>query len=819
MTQGGDEDFSDRLDLTPSPRLLQVLGDLPYQPWQCLAELIDNAFDDFLSDQERDPMDSPAVQVTLPRQSTAEGDEIVCVADNGRGMTARQLGESLKAGYSAKSRHGSLGLFGMGFNIATARLGNVTEVRTTRAGDSTWLIAEIDFRKMQRQGGFEIPLRREPKQDVSLHGTEVTVRTLRAEARDRLRRPSTASQIRDRLGKVYSYMLRSADQVRELPGPMLAGRGFALYVNGTRVKPHLPCVWSPARSVSNRGRLIPAVIEINKPLKAAWACMSCGHWHVTQLDNCVECGGNELQLRERRIAGWVGVQRYFDTSDFGIDLLRNGRKILIADKTLFDWEHPDTGEIWKEYPIELGSTVGGRLVGEVHLDHVPVVYQKNDFERSTTEFISAVQVIRGEGPLQPRKARSVGFGDNTSYLGQLFSGYRDIDPGLKCLVPGDGKKAVFSAAKEWASRFHKGQAEYLTDEKWFEQAAEHDRIKRGESRPTGPGTVRGGATGTVDGDGGRRRSDIPETPDPNGDDDLFTRTGLGDIFGRPGGRTAPADNPPPPPETEEQRFERYLKAARVMHDLTGEVSLASLTRREVVAYETTERLIDASGIDTPCLSRSGRANKIDIFVNGDHEVFREYGRDPREYAIVQLAEHLRTAGRLESTIATVAADVTKALPDQRLTDTALRARISSVLGRIRELLTSVAVEHSTAIWSCLPNSEKIAAEHTALADEPRLVWPDLTTDGRFVAYLGAGGVAAIVRERPDLVLDGRVFVTTWATWTSEDAKERQVSRLSRHLEAIGEFMSSTDAKSRLDRAMARLTLDMLDQETSGGELT
>ena len=413
MTLGGDEDFSGRLDLTPSPRLLQVLGDLPYQPWQCLAELVDNAFDDFLSDERRDPLDPPAVRVTLPRQNTADGDEIVCVADNGRGMTHGQLEDALKAGYSEKSRHGSLGLFGMGFNIATARLGHVTEVRTTRAGDSTWLIAEIDFLKMQRHQSFEIPLRREVKLDPSMHGTEVTVRRLRPETRDRLRRSSTAAQIRDRLGKVYSYMLRSPEQAQELPGPMLAGRGFALYVNNTRVKPHLPCVWSPTRSVERRGHRIPAVVEIDRPLKAAWACMACGHWHAGQPERCVECGSNDLQLRERRIVGWVGVQRYFDTNDFGIDLLRNGRKILISDKSLFDWEHPETGEIWKEYPIELGSTVGGRLVGEVHLDHVPVVYQKNDFERSSIDFITAVSVIRGEGPLQPRKARTVGFGDNT----------------------------------------------------------------------------------------------------------------------------------------------------------------------------------------------------------------------------------------------------------------------------------------------------------------------------------------------------------------------------------------------------------------------
>ena len=307
----------------------------------------------------------------------------------------------------------------------------MTEVRTTREGDPDWLIAEIDFRRMQRERSFVVPLRREPKDDRSFHGTEVTVRRLKQEIRERLRRPATASQIRERLGNVYSYMLRQKDGLPELPGPMLDGKGFALYVNDTRVQPRLPCVWSASRSVDYRGTEIPAVMEISRELKPAWACMTCGHWHHLAIEECVECGSDNLQLRERHITGWIGVQRYLDNNDFGIDLLRNGRKILVSDKTLFDWENPDTGEVWTEYPIEFGSTSGGRIVGEIHLDHVPVIYQKNNFERGSNDWLVAVEAIRGEGPLQPRKVRHLGYGENRSPLGQIFNAYRRNDPGLQ----------------------------------------------------------------------------------------------------------------------------------------------------------------------------------------------------------------------------------------------------------------------------------------------------------------------------------------------------------------------------------------------------
>jgi hypothetical protein len=35
------------IDITPNPRVLRVLGEIPFQPWQSIAELIDNSIDAF----------------------------------------------------------------------------------------------------------------------------------------------------------------------------------------------------------------------------------------------------------------------------------------------------------------------------------------------------------------------------------------------------------------------------------------------------------------------------------------------------------------------------------------------------------------------------------------------------------------------------------------------------------------------------------------------------------------------------------------------------------------------------------------------------
>ena len=57
------------LDITPSPRLLQVLGDIPLQPWQCLAELVDNSLDELLKQPERNA-DNP-LQVDIAVEDLA----------------------------------------------------------------------------------------------------------------------------------------------------------------------------------------------------------------------------------------------------------------------------------------------------------------------------------------------------------------------------------------------------------------------------------------------------------------------------------------------------------------------------------------------------------------------------------------------------------------------------------------------------------------------------------------------------------------------------------------------------------------------------
>lgn len=127
------------VNITPKARILKVLSRIEFDPWQCVAELVDNSFDEFI-DIKRSGIawnEPYEVSVSLPTAMTA--DATVVISDNGRGMSIDRVKDAVSAGFSGNDPTSKLGLFGMGFNVATARIGSVTRFLTSRAGEADWL--------------------------------------------------------------------------------------------------------------------------------------------------------------------------------------------------------------------------------------------------------------------------------------------------------------------------------------------------------------------------------------------------------------------------------------------------------------------------------------------------------------------------------------------------------------------------------------------------------------------------------------------------------------------------------------------------------
>ena len=462
-------DHTRMFDLQPHPKILPMLGEINIQPWQCIAELIDNALDAFIAAKADATIDitDPQILVALPTKYVRHG--LVTVRDNGPGMDSKTLENAVKAGWTSNDPMGNLGMFGMGFNIATARLGKVTQVWSTRQSDLEWHGLEIDFDKLSQQRHFLTPVLTRPKEAPDDHGTEVRIERLKQNQLKILATSSGRANINRQLERVYSSMLRTHGE------PLTV----KVQINTKRLTGHRHCVWgdplnSPERTV-NHGRFgeIGAYQEVDTNLTDRPFCAKCWGWLQHGQHECVTCESSDaVRILKRRIHGWIGLQRYLSPNDYGIDFLRHGRKIEIANRDLFYWRDGIINEL--EYPID-DPRNRGRLVGEIHLDHCRVHYTKDRFDRNDPAWQEMVRVVRGDGPLRPDKAKNIGYSDNNSPLFLLFQAFRRSKPkkdagsyARNLVVPNN------DLAIDMAQRFRAGEAEYQGDNKWWELVEEKD---------------------------------------------------------------------------------------------------------------------------------------------------------------------------------------------------------------------------------------------------------------------------------------------------------------------------------------------------------
>ncbi|WP_329187594.1 helix-turn-helix domain-containing protein [Streptomyces sp. NBC_01428] len=442
-----------------SPALLSQLADPELPRWNCVAALVDQA-----SAGRRDGRSKPIrVSLALEAPSDAGGRPSLRVSDDGPGLDADSLLQRLSDGWTTSTR-GRNRAFGVSFNIATMRLGTLITIRTAQAEMRRWAVLKLDLRALVRSPESDwITLASERKAKSSDHGTHIAIDGLRESWSD-----DAWQQLRIRLGDLYSYPLREGQ--------------IEITMNGRKVRPRMPCVWGEHRSVTRYGSDISAVQRIDSPQRTVHECLDCGHRGVTS-DVCVVCGGGDLRPMTAHIWGWVGVQRYLDRIDYGLDFYRNGRKILTRDKKIFEWHDDDTGKSELEYPIELGHR-GGRIVGEVHCDHLRVTPTMDAFAHDPAAWRAVVEAVRGTGPLRPRYREMLGYGvPNTSPLGTIFSAFRRVDPGLRCLIPGDGLRAIHEEARRWAEQFHKGDPRYQSDDVWYEAVLHHEGLGSARQLP------------------------------------------------------------------------------------------------------------------------------------------------------------------------------------------------------------------------------------------------------------------------------------------------------------------------------------------------
>ena len=710
-------------DIRPDPRVLPMLGEINLDLWRCVAELIDNSVDGFLHAVKRgDRLDAPTVLVNLPNSLAPTAR--VHVRDNGPGMDPDTLQKAVSAGWTGNNPIDNLGLFGMGFNIATARLGSLTRVRTTRAGDREWHVLEIDFDALRRRHDFRTPHIVEPKVDPSETGTEVIISRLKPEQLQALSRTRMLNRIRGELSRTYAAMLRPHGMPIE----------FRLEVNGQPLRPRNPCTWDHDRMVElSDGSRLPPTIRIDTTLSPRRYCMDCMRWLTAGETSCVSPACRIVE-RPRRVRGWIGLQRYAHETDYGFDFLRNGRKIEFGVKELFTWTDPD-GAMEKDYPIDDIRGNRGRFVGEIHLDHCRVSYDKTRFERSDPAWEEMVEIVKGQGPLQPTKAR--GFPQNTSPLYRLYQAFRRNQPRNR---GGTGWERLLSypdkaQTEDWVRQFHEGAPEFQDDAKWFElvEAAERSALRTGGGRdPSG-----------LEESGGGIPAGLIDDSEPAGD----PRPSVRDP------RFAPAAPLIVPPAAQPAR--------RLLPELSGTYRVPGGPEVRVEAFEGVPEDPGLEGKPWTLIMSQVTTRTRLFLADPRNQVFRSATFTLLDALLIAIARVVEDASRGGG----APIDFRDALVSLRLAhagDHALDATriVAGAVAGLSELARSLAGridgDTSAALFDELSADEKrevlLRMAHRGVTNSAGLL-----ANGGFVEYLDWYGLRSLFERQPQLFFDGQFW--------------------------------------------------------------
>ena len=457
-------------NLTPTPEVLVALTHTSMKPIDALCELVDNAIDSFSDANARgSSIDAQTINIVLPTTTDIrDWGGLISVRDNGPGMSPKAAEDALRAGYSSHNPYGSLGLFGMGINIATGKFARKTRFITAEKDATHATVVEVDLPELVRQRKFEVTPRKEEKAAYfESSGTMLQMEGWWPEGNPNRDFPRKLVQlgpgkVREILGRRYASLLQ--------------GRSprFTIHISsGSRGQSELcvpfeHCVWSEKRSVRRHGNLVPARIDFDQVVHQQRRCLECNA--IVEGGVCEVNASHRIQTVPERIWGWIGVQRYDNDSHYGVDLIRNGRAIRVLEKDAFFKFTDDFGKETVDYPID---SPFGRIVGVVHLDHVPVAFTKQNFSRESEEWRRAMEFLRGKSSLQ---AKRPGASENKSPMMQIFSAYRRV---RKC-----GRDDLYMAEigfdkkigridrkveEEFLNRFNRREPGYYDDAKWWEK--------------------------------------------------------------------------------------------------------------------------------------------------------------------------------------------------------------------------------------------------------------------------------------------------------------------------------------------------------------
>ncbi|HEX5149869.1 MAG TPA: ATP-binding protein [Parafilimonas sp.] len=739
----------EQFNLTPSPALLDLLGKIPFKGWQCVAELIDNSIDAIINSQTQLNDYQKVISVYIPTKGKILENQPLIVEDWGIGMDEQQLESAVRAGFSSKNTNSNLGLFGMGFNVATSRLANTVQVWTSTQEMKKEIGVTIDLRAMKKTGSFIRPkIEREKRQDKQ-SGTRIEIFDYKPEAQNLLQ----SRQIVRELNRAYSERIFNEFQIKIL-------------INGEEVTPFKFCVWDKSRSVKYKYDDIKAIYEVDEHLGEEMFCENCFAWLGNPVDTtlqleCPYCNTiGRIIKKDIYITGWVGIQRYSDIEHYGIDISRNGRILSKLDKTLFHWDNEkakDDPRFHPEYPRDT-TYAGGRIVGQIEANFLIPKYTKDDFERDDKNWKKVIKHLRGEMPLQPDLAQQLGYKQaNRTPMGLLFNGYRKINvPGSKTLVFARENGSVdHITPKNWAHKFYEGDPAYQADIKWWEAVI---------------------------------KADLKETP---------TTFNPLNPTGKPVALSTGNGTTKQPAAPEKFPGKKILK--RTLHlDIEKLIGEKPIDLTLIDYYPTID-------INSPIIFESqGTMWKFNVYLNNLHAMFRDFADGYEDLLFMEVAyKYASIKNNEEWTITRIYYELkSKFAPETMLSVPGLVTKASNLMREIQNKLV-LANGIDLPRKPDLNESDEKAIIKKYLDLEGKNI-PDIKSfilNTRFLKYLDLNYLFKFVEDFPDMIYDGKVLNLPYAELDSE-SKQHQLKKYTGYFSDVRWFMN--DLAKEGDEAVKKL---------------
>lgn len=752
----------EEFNLTPSPHLLKLLGDLRFDGWQCIAELIDNSIDAIISNPQLNK-EQRRINVLIPKPARLKDNQPLIVEDFADGMNELELENAVRAGFSSRNTQSSLGLFGMGFNVATARLANTVEVWTSKKEMEDEIGVRVDLKEMAKNRSFIRPKLTRPKRENKKSGTQIIVYDYNPVAVNILR----AKNIIDRLNRAYSDKIFS-------------DYGIKIFINETEITPFKFCIWNPSRMVRIKYSDTPVYFEINNKIKDELFCENCFSWIGTPIETslsteCPYCHDQErIVKKEIKISGWIGIQRYPDPDHYGIDISRNGRILSMLDKSFFYWDYERAKEDHRfnpEYPRDT-PLYNGRIVGQIEANYIVPKYTKDDFERDDINWKQAIKFLRGDMPLQHEIANEYGFsGLNISPIGKLFRSWRRIHPaGAKTLIfaKADGTPDYITS-KDWAHKFYTGSdPEYQDDKKWWEAVT---------------------------------KADLREPNSPGFD--------LSDPFGSytsPGTSTGHTAQP--------EQSEKYPgKKLQTRHPL--KLDLENILGQKPFELTIIDYYPDIEIKNPIIFNTQGLSNRFFVYLNHSHPLFRDFADGFEDLIYMEVAS--RYAALMSSPDQWPISRIYYELKSKYARETMLS--VSDLVSKANNLMREIQNKLVRGEGIILPRKPNLSE-----IDEKTLIKNYLDLEGvklsdlksfvansKFLKYLDLNYLFKFIEEYPDIVFDGNIFNLPYSE-LDEENKSHQLKKYLGYFNDIKWFMN--DLSKAGDEAIKKLKTQIIRNRIS-----